>query len=240
MSLTNLITLTPPTLPTGYCPTSYQDLTNTIISGTVGTFNSNIGNTFFNTGSSAPAVQYQIYPWLDDTGLWWVFRGGYWARIHPVSPTSSERRIFIGSTNDLLSYDGGDGSSSTPTDYTGAMWEVDTAFEAKFPVGAGTFANSGVVSVGDSTTSTSVTGEDQHTLTTAEMPSHSHLMVFDKQDTAGGDQLNTVYNGTDAGGTADGVQKDTNATGGGGAHNNLPPFYGVYFIKRTARTYYVK
>lgn len=240
MPLYNLISLTPPTLPTGYCPASYQELTNVIISGTVATFNSNIGNTFFNTGSSLPSVDNQIYPWLDDQGLWWVFRGGAWARIHPVSPNSSERRIFVGSTNDLLSYDGGDGTSGTPTDYSGAMWEVDTAFEAKFPVGAGTFANSGVVAVGDSTTSTAVTGEDQHTLTVAEMPEHSHLMVFDKQDTAGGDQLNTVYNGTDAGAVADGVERTSNTTGDDAAHNNLPPFYGVYFIKRTARLYYVK
>lgn len=240
MSLTNLITLTAPTLPTGYCPASYQELVNVTIQNTTATFNSNIGNTFFNTGASLPVTANQIYPWLDDDGFWWQFQAGYWARLNPVPITSGERRIYVGSTNDLLSYDGGDGTSSTPTDYTGAMWEVDTAFEAKFPVGVGTFADSGTITVGTSTTSTAVSGEDKHTLTIAEMPEHTHLMIFDKQDTAGGDQLNTVYNGTDAGAVADGVERTSEPTGDGAAHNNLPPFYAVYFIKRTARRYYTK
>lgn len=240
MPITNLITLTPPTLSSGYCPESYQELTNTIISGTVATFNSSIGNSFFNTGASAPTTANQIYPWFDDDGFWWRFQGGYWARLNPVSNTSAERRIFVGTTTDLLSYDGGDGTSGTPTDYTGAMWEVDTAFEARFPVGAGTFAASGVVDVTDTATSSGIQGEDKHLLTTAEMPEHSHLVIFDKQDTAGGDQLNTVYNGTDAGAVPDGVERTSETAGGDTAHNNLPPFYGVYFIKRTARRYYTK
>lgn len=234
-----LITLTPPSLPVGYCPLNYQTLANDIISGTQATFNSSIGNSFFNFGSSTPALNNQVYPWLDEDGNWWVFNGGYWNRKHPVSITSSERRIFIGTTNDLLSYDGGDGTSNPPTNYTGAMWEVDTAFQARFPVGAGTFAASGVVTVGGTTTSTAVAGEDQHLLTTAEMPSHAHLMTWDSQDTAGGNQLKTLYLGPDANVPND-ITKNTGSVGGDTAHNNLPPFYGVYFIKRTARVYYTK
>ena len=228
-----LITLTPPSLPVGYCPLNYQTLANDIISGTQATFNSSIGNSFFNFGSSTPALNNQVYPWLDEDGNWWVFNGGYWNRKHPVSITSSERRIFIGTTNDLLSYDGGDGTSNPPTNYTGAMWEVDTAFQARFPVGAGTFAASGVVTVGGTTTSTAIAGEDQHTLTVPEIPAHTHN--FFPLVTA--DANNGGANGVQYGTTANVA---TSSTGGGAAHNNLPPFYGVYFIKRTARVYYTK
>jgi microcystin-dependent protein len=228
-----LITLTPPSLPVGYCPLNYQTLANDIISGTQATFNSSIGNSFFNFGSSTPALNNQVYPWLDEDGNWWVFNGGYWNRKHPVSITSSERRIFIGTTNDLLSYDGGDGTSNPPTNYTGAMWEVDTNFQARFPVGAGTFAASGVVTVGGTTTSTAIAGEDQHTLTVPEIPAHTHN--FFPLVTA--DANNGGANGVQYGTTANVA---TSSTGGGAAHNNLPPFYGVYFIKRTARVYYTK
>lgn len=228
-----LITLTPPSLPVGYCPLNYQNLANDIISGTQATFNSAIGNSFFNFGSTTPALNNQVYPWLDEDGNWWVFNGGYWNRKNPVPPGTFERRIFIGTTNDLLSYDGGDGTSNAPTNYTGAMWEVDTNFQARFPVGAGTFAASGVVTVGGTTTSTAIAGEDQHTLTVPEIPAHTHN--FFPLVTA--DANNGGANGVQYGTTANVA---TSSTGGGAAHNNLPPFYGVYFIKRSARVYYTK
>ena len=228
-----LITLTPPSLPVGYCPLNYQNLANDIISGTQATFNSSIGNSFFNFGSTTPALNNQVYPWLDEDSNWWVFNGGYWSRKHPVPITSSERRIFIGTTNDLLSYDGGDGTSNPPTNYTGAMWEVDANFQARFPVGAGTFAASGVVNVNGTATSTAVVGEDQHTLTVPEIPAHTHN--FFPLVTA--DANNGGANGVQYGTTANVA---TSSTGGGAAHNNLPPFYGVYFIKRTDRVYYTK
>jgi microcystin-dependent protein len=228
-----LINLTPPNLPIGYCPSNYQQLANDIISGSQATFNSTIGNSFFNFGVSTPALNNQVYPWLDENGEWWVFNGGYWNRKNPVPPGTYERRIFIGTTNDLLSYDGGDGTSNAPTNYTGAMWEVDTNFQARFPVGAGTFAASGVVTVGGTTTSTAIAGEDQHTLTVPEIPAHTHN--FFPLVTA--DANNGGANGVQYGTTANVA---TSSTGGGAAHNNLPPFYGVYFIKRTARIYYTK
>jgi len=232
-----LITLTPPSLPVGYCPTNYQQLANDVISGTQATFNSSIGNSFFNFGASVPALNNQVYPWLDENGNWWVFQSGYWLRQHPIAAGSAERRIYIGTTTDLQTYDGG--NTNAPSNWSGPMWEVDTLFEARFPVGAGTFAASGVVSVNGTTTSTAVAGEDKHTLVTSEMPKHSHTMTWDSQDTAGGNQLKTLYLGPDANAFND-IVKSSGDAGGDAAHNNLPPFYGVYFIKRTARVYYTK
>ena len=232
-----LITLTPPSLPVGYCPTNYQQLANDVISGTQANFNSSIGNSFFNFGPTTPALNNQVYPWLDENGNWWIYQSGYWLRQHPIAARSAERRIYVGTTTDLQTYDGG--NTNSPSNWSGPMWEVDTLFEARFPVGAGTFAASGVVSVNGTTTSTAVAGEDKHTLVTAEMPKHSHTMTWDSQDTAGGNQLKTLYYGPDANVPND-IVKNSGDAGGDAAHNNLPPFYGVYFIKRTARVYYTK
>ena len=228
-----LITLTAPSLPANYCPASYQKLANDIIGGTQATFNSTIGNSFFNFGPTYPAINNRIYPWLDQDGNWWIYDQGFWAYKNPVAAGGFDRRIFVGTTTDLLSYDGGDGTSGTPTNYTGAMWMVDTLFDARFPVGAGAFAASGAVAVLGTATSTSIVGEDQHTLTVPEIPAHTHN--FFPLVTA--DANNGGANGVQYGTTANVA---TSSTGGGAAHNNLPPFYGVYFIKRTSRVYYTK
>ena len=233
-----IITLTAPSLPVNYCPTNYQQLANDIIGGTQATFNSAIGNSFFNFGPTVPTLNNQIYPWLDENGFWWVFSNGYWTRRNPVAAGGSERRIYVGTTSDLQTYDGG--NTNTASDWSGPMWEVDTAFEARFPVGVGTFAASGVVSVNGTTTSTAVAGEDKHTLVVGEVPSHTH-QILDQY-------INLVQRGTADSGVFSATNRSegtanllpTTWSGGGAAHNNLPPFYGVYFIKRTARIYYTK
>ena len=235
-----LITLTPPSLPIGYCPTNYQQLANDVISGTQANFNSAIGNSFFNFGPTTPTLNNQVYPWLDNNGNWWVFQGGYWSRENPVAANSSERRIFVGTSADVLSYDGGDGTVYSGNPYAGSMWAIDTNFEARFPVGVGTFAASGVVSVNGTTTSTAVAGEDKHTLVTAEMPSHTHQILDQYINlTQRGSADTSVFSATNR---SEGVANllPTTSSGGDAAHNNLPPFYGVYFIKRTARVYYTK
>lgn len=233
-----IITLTAPSLPVNYCPTNYQQLANDIIGGTQATFNSAIGNSFFNFGPTVPTLNNQIYPWLDENGFWWVFSNGYWTRRNPVAAGGSERRIYVGTTSDLQTYDGG--NTNTASDWSGPMWEVDTAFEARFPVGVGTFSASGVVSVNGTTTSTAVAGEDKHTLVVGEVPSHTH-QILDQY-------INLVQRGTADSGVFSATNRSegtanllpTTSSGGGAAHNNLPPFYGVYFIKRTARVYYTK
>lgn len=233
-----LITLTPPSLPIGYCPTNYQQLANDVISGTQANFNSSIGNSFFNYGPTTPALNNQVYPWLDENGNWWIFQSGYWLRQHPIAAGSAERRIYVGTTTDLQTYDGG--NTNAPSNWSGPMWEVDTLFEARFPVGAGTFAASGVVSVNGTTTSTAVAGEDKHTLVTAEMPSHTHQILDQYINlTQRGSADTSVFSATNR---SEGVANllPTTSSGGDAAHNNLPPFYGVYFIKRSSRVYYTK
>jgi hypothetical protein len=207
-------------------------LANDIIGGTQATFNSTIGNSFFNFGPTYPAINNRIFPWLDQDGNWWIYDQSLWLRKNIVAASGYDRRIYVGTTTDLLSYDGGDGTA-TATNTTGPMWEVDTEFEARFPVGAGAFVASGAVAVMGKATSTAIVGEDQHTLTIPEMPAHTHN--FFPLVTA--DANNGGANGVQYGTTANVA---TSSTGDGTSHNNLPPFYGVYFIKRTIRVYYTK
>ena len=228
-----LITLTPPSLPTNYCPLSYQNLANDIIGGTQAVFNSTVGNSFFNFGPTVPSINNRIYPWLDENGQWWIFKQGVWVYKNPVT-AAYERRIYVGTTTDLLSYDGGDGTA-VAGDTFGPMWEVDTEFAARFPVGVGAFVASGAVAVMGKATSTAIVGEDKHTLTVSELAAHTHNVGRYVNDSrSGGDpKFMDLTLGT-------GTVGISSSTGGDAAHNNLPPFYGVYFIKRTTRIYYVK
>ena len=84
-----------------------------------------------------------------------------------------------------------------------------------FPLGAG---------VGHTLGTTG--GEQTHTLTTPEIPSHSHLIGFSGSLLPAG--------GSGSGGSA--VVSDsqyTGNTGGGGAHNNMPPYVVFNFIIKT-------
>jgi hypothetical protein len=76
-------------------------------------------------------------------------------------------------------------------------------------------------------------GEKTHTLTVAEMPSHTHSFArpswYIADFVSGGD----IYtpNGYK---TSKWVTMNTDATGGGGAHNNLQPYITCYMWKRVS------
>ena len=64
-------------------------------------------------------------------------------------------------------------------------------------------------------------GEAYHTLTIAEIPSHDHPYIG-ISDSGGGGRLNAS--------TTSGNYANTFPTGGGGAHENRPPFYALCFL----------
>jgi hypothetical protein len=79
-------------------------------------------------------------------------------------------------------------------------------------------------------------GEKEHTLTVAEMPSHTHTLDDNyRQLTQNGaiyhnDLNNKVFTATTPGSAVD----TTSATGGDQPHENLPPYIAIYIWKRTA------
>ena len=91
----------------------------------------------------------------------------------------------------------------------------------------------------DSTTSTD--GEATHTLTTNEMPSHTHspptwVHYASSDGNTGNYSVTrvTANNGNTYVNSTPQTNKDVGYTGGGQAHNNMPPYMKVYMWKRTA------
>jgi microcystin-dependent protein len=164
-----------------------------------------------------------------------------WHSKHPINPGTT---IFVtditmlgmpGITNGstiaaiqsaLASYDGGGSPGS------GAMWTLLTSMNGVFPMGA----NPSVSGLGFQQTG----GEASHTLTTVEIPGHVHAVnATNKGDTSGGPVVvPALSNGAGESGIAN-TSYNTQSTGGGAAHNNLPPFYAGYYIQRTTRTDYI-
>jgi len=80
----------------------------------------------------------------------------------------------------------------------------------------------------------SVGGEAEHKLTGDEMPSHTHSLRWNQPDgNGGGAAAGIPYNYTNT----NVIGYDSNpvlSSGGGAAHNNLPPYQAAYIWKRTA------
>lgn len=108
-------------------------------------------------------------------------------------------------------------AATNPAALFGGTWQ---AIEGRFLLAAG-----GGYAAG------SMGGEAAHTLTIAEMPSHTHL--FHGAHT--GENKNVSNVGNDwAPIVRDWTMDALTYTGGGQPHNNLPPYLAVYVWKRTA------
>ena len=73
-------------------------------------------------------------------------------------------------------------------------------------------------------------GSKTHTLSTAELPSHTHPFSLDSSQNGGG----TAQHSLILDGSSSPQSFATSAAGGGGAHNNVQPYIVAYMWRRTA------
>ena len=150
-------------------------------------------------------------------------------------------------------------TASSHINTTGGQYQLNgtNIFEKIYPVGSiyinasvstnpgtllgfGTWAafGAGRVMVGlnsgdtDFDTAEETGGAKTHTLTTNEMPSHTHGGIYPSGSRGSFTEAFDVDNPQD--GFDKGNEKFTTSTGGGAAHNNLQPYIVVYMWKRTA------
>lgn len=109
-------------------------------------------------------------------------------------------------------------NSTNPKTLFGGTW---VQIKDRFLLAAGTTYKAGATG-----------GEAAHTLTTNEMPNHKHSIWFPND--AGEQSAAIGYPDAGSKNTYYAEASKTSGTGGGAAHNNMPPYLAVYVWKRTA------
>jgi len=194
-------------------------------------------------GNSQPDPADEDKIWLreDSNGRFdrvYNFVGGSWVSPHP--DFTGKIIMWEGDISTVGDIDGGVASEAI-TITSGPMWERVTQLDARFPLGVGTLPSTTAVLV------TNTGGEEKHTLIEAELPIHNHRVATQVQGSGGVTGANYVADHSPNTGNAyDLVGTSTlanvgNSTSYGGAtpeHNNLPPYYGIYFLRKTARRFY--
>lgn len=131
MPTNQTVTLVKGTIPPGLCFSDIPSLYNTFVDTTTAYVNGNYS--LFNFGNATPSADDNDKPWIRTVGgepdRLYVYRNGYWLAKHPSPALGKERRIWTGTDVELVGYDGGS-AATTPNEYQGPMWEVDTSLTA--------------------------------------------------------------------------------------------------------------
>ncbi len=190
----------------------------------------------FNYGPVTPDPEDQDKPWwrTDANGNprgKWTFSQGVWLCEHPLynPKTDTVRRDLIFAEIEAAAvptYDGGEAGAVTDT--TGPMWELVAEYAARMPIGAGTLPSGAALAVG------AVGGEERHTLTLPESPSHDHNFVDGDTPIVGPGGSFTVPSVAGAS-----HRNRTFASAGGNEpHNNMPPYFVANILRKSLRKYW--
>jgi hypothetical protein len=243
------IMVTPPAFAEGYCPTSYQQVANDMAEG-FGFYIAGI-YTVWNYGQSEPAAADRGKPWLRLKGdgtpdKVYIYYNGQWVSRHQVPAGGQERRLWVGSTGDLETYDGGQAGAVGAA--SGPMWEVDSTFGGRMPLGVGTTPAGTAIAVATDY------GNDEVTLAEVNLPEHYHYVARSTQQNSssisgtqtmayiggGYGNENYVLQGLDvATNPANVGQTSTFGEASPTEVVTLNPARGVFFIKRTNRVFYI-
>ena len=216
------------TLQPGSCPSTYQELADllaTIYSVTVST-----NNTGILVSATKPGDTTLVWKQLDSSGnpvRDYVFVGGLWLSRHTLEAGSI--MLWASALPDFTTFDGGDGGALSLI--SGPMWAEVTELRARFPIGVGTLPSGTALAVGDTG------GEEKHVLTIPEIPAHTHDGPANEADSTSGGDYHAAWTEND-GTTPVLPPRATGSTGGGLGHNTMPPYYTVYFLKRTIKQYF--
>lgn len=119
----------------------------------------------------------------------------------------------------------------------GSYFCAETATNPSVLLGFGTWEqlkDRMLIGVGDIFPLSQVGGEINHTLTNAEMPSHTHNFVVPPRLFAERNINSNSIICTNSNDSANNMTYATESAGGNVAHNNMPPYKAVYIWKRIA------
>jgi len=189
--------------------------------------------------------------YLDSTGL-----SNLWAKIKESFCTYDEFSAELDRMNavrEIYFENDGDDASLVYTTYDEATHGI-SLLEYVYPIGSiylsinstnpselfgGTWEqiqDTFLLAAGETYTAGETGGEAEHTLTTNEMPSHNHSWGGVNTGSTMTKQMGQYpfYIYADYKQNWSGRQASMGSTGGGKAHNNMPPYLVVYVWKRTA------
>lgn len=140
--------------------------------------------------------------------------------------------------------------SHTKSDITDLIDSTEDFFKSVYPVGSIYISTSNnnpanlfgfgvwmqikdtfLLAAGDKYQAGSTGGEESHVLSESEMPIHNHTFS-NEVITNGTNGTETISNNTWFGAYKAIVLNNTEASGGGQAHNNMPPYFTVFMYER--------
>ena len=230
------------------CPATLQELAQAIVNAWTVTLPGNFAT--FNIGSDTPTpanrdkLWYRVDASCNPLG-WYLWTGAAWTRATPLGTPPGLvshwwSAALVGLTpaeaKNYISYlDTGDTPSIVSPHSTPFWWICDGTntpqgdttpnLLCRVIVGAGNGSGLTVRAQGDTG------GEETHVLSVAELPAHTHGAINTVPDLGStGSGANTPI------GYSSSPSSTSGSTGGGLAHQNMPPFNCIYPVIRTART----
>jgi hypothetical protein len=131
--------------------------------------------------SGTPAANDRDKLWIKTSGgaptqpqPQYIYFNGVWVWPNVAPAGGNKRELWAGSLVDLVTYDGGD--ANLVGDASGAMWEEDTTFQGRIPMGPGAISGSDpakTLALNEQYGSGSVTLADNQVFS---MQAHQHVM----------------------------------------------------------------